>query len=343
MATSVLPSDTPNIPDQAAPPAKNVSNVASTVPRPLMPPAILTAEIYKWQPMGVRVTIKLPLVSNDKAPLFRIRVTPRLLTPARCLQLFQNAPSAYRNLFPVKLCTTKTTSANTDLFPDDSAVVLTQYAPPPLIASLVEGHRFWSGGLSYQIRCTSQMTNQAQVFWYPTPAVPDIFAFFDGSENYRAFSTDISQVYPSDYENTLQANSFVHADLSITRHCEVTVPYEKPFAKHDLFHEELGAIAWQDGDSGTDIAGTFSQWLNLGLKAGIDAGSGPREIFLELYIRAEPDFVCSGYRGFPPLLTEANEQSFISDYNMAPGKNPIIFPNSKVGNTRTDFTYTPPS
>lgn len=206
------------------------------------------------------------------------------------------------------------------------------------------------------LRCTSQFTNQAQVFATKMPAQQEQFFPFSGQEwpadsgnKIYAFSYDNASSSPTRYLDTYQSTSHINADLSVTRHIEATLPFECPLPRHDL-HADFVTI---DNISDAAVSSTpvsmaeaspnYSQWLALGLKAGIDKGSGPGEIFFEHYIRAEPDFEVSGYRTYPSYVTEEDQTSFLDDYNMAVGKNPIIFPNSKVLNDANTFSLAPSS
>lgn len=328
----------PELPDQADSPPSDENSTQPSVPRlPLMAPVSILSRIYTWQPMGLRVSIKLPIVSNDKAPLFRIRVSPILYTPASALQRFKMGCSAYRNFFPLKHTFAIPGSGTVMKIEDDNPVTFTQHSPPPHISYLAAAHRFWSGGLSYMLRCTSQFTNQAQVFAAKTPATEELFANFSGQDipgpdKCYAFSFDTVQMFRTYFQDTLQSNSFVNADLSVQRHLEITVPYEKPYPRHDVYMDDVAATNFSTTSTVGSTALNHTSWINLGLKAGIAQGSGPDEIFFELYIRAEPDFVVSDYKGYPTITTENAQSQFLSDYNMEAGKNPVIFPNSKVQN-----------
>lgn len=332
--------------DAAGPINENTKLQSSVPPFPLFTPVNISEQIYRYQPTGLRITIKLPVVSDDKSPLFLIRVSPTIRTPAESLAYFNNGPSHYRNFFPLRHAPIVAAGLSYNRIADDASVLFTQHSPGPLISKIADAHRFWRGGLSFYLKTTSQFTNQAAVFLTKIPATPDlIFPLLgqtvpDGFA--QAMSCEPTVPMSSVYLDTYQGNSFIDMDLSILRHAQVTVPYEKPFPRHDMYvedytHEmactfdaEVGAVQVPSPN--------YSQWLAVGLKAGIDKGAGPNEVFMELYIKAEPDFEFSGYRGYPRLLNESQQQSFLSDYNMAIGKSPIIFPNSKVTNDATRFS-----
>lgn len=349
MSDDQLLSDTPVTVDQTEniPPRAN-SELEPKVPTMmLMKPFPITLQIYQWQPMGIRVTLKLPIVSDDKSPLFAIKATPVILTPQMALAYYRFGPTAYRNLFPVKLAVINDTGLAYTVYPDDSAVVITQHSPPPLLTYIAMAHRFHRGAISHSLRTTSQFTNQAQVYVAKMPPQVERFTNFSGQAiptgYLYAMSADMTLSLPSNYLDTYQGNSFINADLSVQRHIEFTMPFERPLPRHDCYIDDYTVFDTASSTiSGFLNSGNYAQYSFIGLKAGIDKGSGPGEIFFELYIKVEPDFEFSGYKGYPRFITERDQTSFLDDYNMAIGKNPIIFPNSKVYNDSTTFTLTNP-
>lgn len=345
MASNVIPSDAPQLTEQADIPPKDENAMQPSKTRfPLLTMVSILSQIFKWNPCGLRVTLKLPIVSNDQAPLFRQRVSPIILTPQMARNAYLNPCNVYRNLFPLKHSTAL--PADGIVFrPIDTPIIFSQHSPPPFISYLALAHRFWRGGLSFMYRVTSQFTNQAQVFVFKTPAVPDAYIQFDGRKGpdgsaVYAFGADNYREDPTQYMDTYQANSFINADLSVLRHVEVTCPFEQPVTRHDNIVDLEAATRTVTGEIQKIYSGTFSNWINFGLKAGIDAGSGPKEVFIECYIRAEQDFQVSDFLGYHPLLTEAEQQIFLSKYNMSENSPAIVFPNAEVENDTTAYRLT---
>lgn len=317
---------------------------------PLLKPVSVISQVYKWYPTGLRVVMNLPIVGNDKSFLFLLRAHPLILTPAMCQQYFNNAANVYGNMFPFKYTTAKSDPFNGGkeyINILDNSINFVQHSPPPLATYLALSHARWRGGIDFSFRTTSQFTNQANVYATRIPAILETMNKLDGSSSVSCddgttqtnyvFGVQPNMDRGSLYANTFQTNSWVNADLAVQRHLEVTIPFEHPCPTVDTRR-----MLWQACQSAYDQSGgafdTFSQFLAFGLKGGIDAGSGPQQIQMELYARLHPeDTQFLNYTGLPYFLTEEEQYGFMDDYNMGPGKNSIIFPNNLVRNNNTAF------
>lgn len=348
-----------------APVAEVSKNEVQPVPKlTLLTPINTSDQIYTYQPMGIRLTLKLPFVSNDRDHLFAIRVNPLWYTPSEANKYFvTSSATIFGNMNPIRLHApnefTNSLSAD-DLVPPtpwtsivNSTVDMVMHSPPPLITRIASAHRFFKGGLSYQIRTTSQFTNQANVYLTSTPPMLENFACLNGQQSVddfvpcNVYFTDdltdnnfynkiipyMSVVQPTmprltKYLTGYQGNNYVNMDLTSVRHAEITVPFQNPNPRVDMM-EMIRNIAVQDQytKSGSVLNhNCYSQWLIMGLKAGVAEGAGPKQIEFELYIRAEQDFELSGYVAYPPML--------YSEEQVLPARLPCAVPSSDENNSR---------
>lgn len=315
----------------------------------IMRPIPVLAQMYKWHPTGLRVTMDLPIVGNDKSFLFIFRVTPTILSPGFCVGSFKNGPVVYGNALPLRHTSADSISTPA-IYCEKSGIRFVHHSSTPLMSLVSLAHARWRGGISYQLRTTSQFTNQANVFVTRLPPCLDTYLAFDGENiNTDDGSTSINTVSHvcanvsriTAEADLYQTNTWINADLSAQRHLEFTVPYENPTVTVDTRQHMIQCS--QPSTNGVNAKfshgdGTvFHQWWALGLKAGIDAGSGPKQISFEIYQKAEQDLQFFNFLGYPRVLPSNQEYQFLTDYNNAPGKNAFYIPNSVWKNNVSEF------
>lgn len=147
----------------------------------------MTSLIYQWQPMGMRIVLNLPFISDDKSFLFYIRNGPFIpLPPVPVDQTdYSDTPYAlgpgtfnpypftvstygYNNTRPVFLATDKVGP-----YPDyddpkkDFVITLTHYDLPPPIAAFASAFRRWRGDMQYRIRVIAGFVTQGYIIITP--------------------------------------------------------------------------------------------------------------------------------------------------------------------------------
>nr|QZZ63330.1 hypothetical protein [Nelson Picorna-like virus 8] len=206
--------------------------------------------IHQWQPMGIRVTLNLPFTGNDQDYLFAIRngpFIPRLFyqykdssaysTPIKGTEIPDPAGRTFQ-----KLDTFESYAFNNmrnvihagDNFvkvePDQSAVVITNYDQPPILASLATMFRKWRGTMHYRIRTIAGFTTQGYIFTSLVRNAPAIIGLYPTQQ----YTPGISREDRSYRESMI--NSYVMGDTAMFRHFEVQVPFEYPVDFYDQFN-----------------------------------------------------------------------------------------------------------
>lgn len=314
------------------------------------------SQIYKWNPMGIRIVLNTPYVPSDFDPIFNIRVNPLVPDPAYYHQLTDSA-APYSNLFPVNASSGTGISFN-EGFPffflesrEKSKLFITHYGPEPMLSRLSRYARFWRGGISYSLRCTSNFTHQGNLVAYRTGPLPLPHANNENSVNDTGIDWLRMRPYlykRSQYVNTDMANTFIQSDLSVERHLMITVPYELPYPYFDQStYEDFGFYSgFKIGDNFRTeqypytSSIPYADNIEVSLKGAV-AGGGDNQITYELYYKAEPDFTFGEFI-IPPCAMDENI-SFLT-FHQAIARRAITFPADLVEGTeiyaKNDGWYT---
>lgn len=285
---------------------------------PFYKPINVIGEIYKWQPMGKRIIIDLPLVGDDKGFLFLIRCSPWVPYLPELAHMFNDTSIAnmmamnfdsivhdvdwggyaYMPATPT-LLDMKTLLVHTN----PRGVSIETHSAPPLISKLAEGNRFWRGGLQFRMRVKAGATHAANLVAMPIlgARVPHLcWPTTDKSTEYQI--TPFNYKYPVFYKEkfsylSAQANSFVNADLSLQRHMTLGYSYSKPHTYVDQFAimsnalntKETSIINWAPNEP------RFEDFIAVGLRGTIDNSSvGTNQVEIELEMKAAADFAFGG-------------------------------------------------
>lgn len=294
------------------------------IPRPIN----VFAAIHQWQPMGFRVTIKLPFVGNDWSYLFLIRNGPFIPNYSRTLEYVPELSSVgvygFNNMRPVflnpePLITDKPTVNAVTTYPDNYQITMSVYDFPPLLSTLAECFRRWRGDMQYRVR---------------------VVAGF-GTQGYLVGSTLKNEIMPigiyDEYKQTplvsrndfsyreLMAHSYVMSDTSMFRHLELTVPYDYPtpfYDQYDWISHRVVPAGISEGKGFSTrhtcvIAPHGDNFVVVGLRGSIDAPSTTTMQF-ELEYRAVEGFQFSE-PGLPPRDALRSRTSYVKNPARAKG------------------------
>jgi len=268
------------LPEQAA--------VTSTaIPRPIS----FVSLIHQWQPMGIRVIVDLPYVSNDKDPLFLIRNGPFI---ADWREQFFDASGGYLQFYAFQNMANVVLSSptlNSLIIPKKFPVHLNFYDSPPFLSQISKCFRRWRGDMQYRIRVISGFVTQGYIIVSPIKNTVKYVSTLDPLN-------DLSYVVNTDTTSyrAMMQNAYVMADTSIYRHIEVTYPYEYPVPWYDQYqwmHNRLSAIVTDEGQG--VIPNCFSEpygdnWLAVSVRGALETTQPTSQISFELEYRALEGF-----------------------------------------------------
>lgn len=259
----------------------------------------LSKTIYSWQPAGLRITLKIPSLSNNVDPLFVIRANPMLLSPRFLQLLYPNlaepAGSELGGYFQQNLISAFTPNVN------NPGVVFTWYGEPAFIALLSLIYRKWCGSISLMVRTTAAFTNFGNI-----PMAPIFGAIDPPQKSAIQFPTSpdtspkVIQYGSTSYVSSLK-NSFVPTDVSSSRHFEINLPYRYPTPWFDQFQYLNDALPVTTKTSTNNVLTSFRQvnarhnffsCINLN-EIGSTVASSGNEIVFEVFIKAGEDFMFS--------------------------------------------------
>lgn len=208
----------------------------------------MTSLIYQWQPMGMRLVLNLPFISDDKSFLFYIRNGPFIpLPPVPINQTdYADTPYAVTKYYPFTVSTygynnTRPVFLASDKvgpYPDYDdksdppkpfVITLTHYDLPPPIATFAAAFRRWRGDMQYRIRVIAGFVTQGYIIITPLKNV------FVPIGVYNMFKTQPTiQRQDASYKPSMM-NSYALSDTSLYRHVEITMPYDYPAPFYDQY------------------------------------------------------------------------------------------------------------
>lgn len=260
--------------------------------------------IHQWQPMGIRVSMNLPFIGNDKDFLFAIRNGPFIpqfdysytdyMDTGDKLTSISLNEYAYTNMMPVTYAYSQAKQIN----PDEAPIFITHYDQPPPLSSLSTMFRKWRGTMHYRIRVVAGFTTQGYIISTMYRNVRR-YPLLVNRANYAA--SVIGQ--DSSYRQGM-VNSYIMGDTAMFRHFEVQVPFEYPMPYYDQFNwianRTRPSMFFLTKQSGDDLvtnvkASVFNEpfgdnFILFGLRGELQSSVQGSKISFELEYRAGDDF-----------------------------------------------------
>lgn len=226
--------------------------IASTTT--LNAPNNLDAQFYRtWQTTGIRIAIKLPYVSDDKTPLFAVRVTPRVgyLATRLIPSVGEICGLGYTNPIVYPSCGTIRKS----FAYADEPVVATIYDSAGPFNKIAHMYRYYKGSINYRFRCVTNCVAQGYVmFGVVHGATADVLRKTGGSGVPTMCAYLTRRVWETGRSvKAGMMNTYQLTDLSQLRHVEVQVPFISNTEYRDM--QWLDCVASSCIDDGvTDMA-----------------------------------------------------------------------------------------
>lgn len=206
-----------------------VKKATVSIPRPID----IMGLIHQWQPMGIRITLKFPFVSNDWGYLFLIRngpFIPRHNHPSEDINLkLDTTRYAFNNLRNVFLLPSDGYWNDLVSYPDNYPLSLSVYDYPPMLSTLAQCFRRWRGDMQYRVRVVAGFGTQGYLVAgnLKNEVMPvGIYDEYSATPNITRLDASYRQ---------MMMNGYVMSDTSMFRHLEVTVPYDYPTEWYDQY------------------------------------------------------------------------------------------------------------
>lgn len=206
------------------------STSGPTIPRPIS----VFSSIYQWQPMGIRVTLKLPFVGDDWGYLFVLRngpFIPRHGKPVTGQMVRDVGVYAYNNMRNVFLAPKADFRVVNQLtkFPENYPISCTTYDFPPMLSTMSQCFRRWRGDMQYRIRVVAGFGTQGYLIGSILKnEIMPVGIYNEYAETPLVTRNDFSY-------RELMAHGYVMSDTSMFRHLELTVPYDYPTPFYDQY------------------------------------------------------------------------------------------------------------
>lgn len=302
------------------------------IPRPLG----FSHLINQWQPMGIRVTLNIPFVGNDRDYIFAIRNGPFIPdynyvyndaaifkgdeSGDQNLTLSSYAWNNMRNVIHAKPSWVK------DADPGNDSIYITQYDSPPVLSSFATMFRKWRGTMHYRIRTVAGFTTQGYPFVSMVRNMPSAIGIYDQFKILPSI-----QRQDASYKEAM-INSYVMGDTAMVRHFEVAVPYEYPTPYYDQFawigRRVRPAQYFYHSSKDDPVYKNLSPIVNephgdnfivVGLRGALNTSVSAAQITFELEYRADEDFQFSD----PALPTRIYSEVKSRAPNSIHGKFPV--------------------
>nr|UMO75673.1 MAG: putative capsid protein 3 [Polycipiviridae sp.] len=283
--------------------ATRLPEQAKVVRLPMLPTVSITSLIYQWQPMGFRIRVDIPFISDDSGLLFVVRNGPYIPTWYQtkavtsfvyhwnnCRPIFHhtpawgNSPSVILGQYPPKI---------------NSGIIITQHDMPPVLATLAASFRKWRGDMQYRFRVVAGFATQGYLVTMP----------FKNCHWPIGIYNEYSSVPPlirmdRSYREGM-INSYVPSDTSMFRHTEITMPYEYPMPWYDQYHwmeqrtEVSGALTEGTKSTKLVIEPCGDNFIGIGVRGSIESQKDKSFIMIEVEYRAMEGFQFAD-PGVPP-------------------------------------------
>lgn len=260
--------------------------------------------IHRWQPMGYRVVINLPFVSDDINPLFAIKVTP-YIPPV--IQRFGEplgmSGDYYSPIYPSPAVLSATSMA----------VTVTRYDTPPSLACTAAAYRFWRGAMKYRLRCVSNFAAQGYVIITTAKGLV-ASELHDQTSTLKNTHRHIQGLDVG--AKRWMANGYLMSDISFFRHNEVTVPFEYPVPFFDNFRacQEINVMR-----NGVVIeVNCPDNFIVVYNRGGITGSTAGAQVVYELEYAPGDDMEFSSQIAYSRQYLELNNFNISDDLNLPP-------------------------
>lgn len=279
--------------------------------------------IHQWQPMGIRVTLNLPFTGNDQDYIFAIRNGPfiptmfyiykdtsaetqldgsGILDPTKrkLNQLDSYSSYAFNNMRNVIHAGKNYSKVEPDKDgKPNTAIYITQYDQPPILASFATMFRKWRGSMHYRVRTVAGFTTQGYIFSSLVRNSPSIIGLYPTQNMVPGILRE-----DRSYRESM-INSYVMGDTAMFRHFEVEVPFEYPVPYYDQFNwianrsRPANNFMWnkpKDKDVETARLRNIrnephgDNYVLFGLRGKLESSVQNSQITFELEYRAGDDF-----------------------------------------------------
>lgn len=314
-------------------PEQTVSQIPVTIPRSIS----FVSTIHQWQPMGIRVVVNLPFVSDDASPLFIIRNGPYLHDfneEAHAANGDEISEWAFNQMRAVRLIAP---AYGSFAFPKNYGISLSYFDSPPLLSQISRCFRRWRGDLQYRLRLVAGFVTQGYIIVTPIKNSPMNMSVM----NYFGTFDQLKDTDPTSYRSKMQ-NAYIMSDCSMYRHVEVTYPYEYPTPWYDQFQWIANRLVVPSSQRATIIQEPFGDnWLAVCLRGALEPTRDTSQMSFELEYRAMEGFQFADPNLPPNTLHRPKFKLPRYEQNF---KGPLIIPSTKYVSDGINAvtTVTPP-
>jgi hypothetical protein len=290
--------------------------------------------IENFCPTGWKVVVNLPFVPIIGRALFLLRCTP--FSPPLQPHDRDTWIAIRNNLSPVLFDPLHQDPAGSyDYVPNSfsrvpEGIFITQYSEPNLFSIMCAAHRYWSGTINYHIRVVGDfiMNGYIAVTKHRQVMVP--CGRYDEYQ-YGPFipKTDMS-------ENSAFQNSYIRTDLSMFRHMEVSVPYERT-VKTDMFEwarTRVESASTPEVPDTPSLPEAFDDFLAFYAKSPLTSSGTGKQIEFIIETSAGPDFRFEQPLPLNPAIFRPNGYLIGANGEVTDK----VFPNYKIPFVRPDHS-----
>jgi len=288
--------------------------------------------INRWQPMGYRVVINLPFVSDDINPLFAIKVTPYIPPVIQWRDPNNWQISTATNMVLNGSLFSPIYPSPSTLSTTSMAVTCTRYDTPPSLSVAASAHRFWRGSMKYRLRCVSNFVAQGYVIvtvakGLVADEVITLAGGPGGTQTTNTLATAHRAIQGLDTSaKRWMGNSYLMSDVSMFRHNEISVPFEYPVKFYDTYRSVEETIS-RSSELNHDV-NCPDNFIVVYNRGGITSPTPGAQVVYELEYAPGEDFELSSEYCFSRQLLEINNFNITSDEPTLPVLGlPFTYPN----------------
>lgn len=229
----------------------------------------------RLQPMGKRIIVKQPYLSDESSPIFAIRIDPIV-------------PHPESSLFPVDDPVYILPANKFNPILTTPSVTCVTYDVPPPISPISLAYRYWSGEMIYSIRTISSAISQGYLIFGIARAkhARDIIAAdaTNSKQNVWREIIGIKETFQS-----FMMESYNQVDLSLYRHCQVRVPFNRSVDMVDIYKQYAARAATYNNAAYT--AEDACDFLVCGIRGATSTNVESAELTFEIEMAGGFDFM----------------------------------------------------
>ena len=248
---------------------------------------IIGSNIYNWNPVGIHITLNLPIVSSYNDALFAIKVSPLHMPLSNFMMMtyVHNRVAAWHELRSWAVPVPPDIQHYDESKDIGGGITITEKDDPCLLTILAYHSRAWTGGLRYKLRQVSNMTSQGVLSFSRAYDVQTIKCY----GNWFKYRTPL----PIESGTTRDRRDNAFSTLDMARESEIILdcPYQSVYPWVDTSsHINDATLYGINGAVNRErvTSDLLHSWIIVDPISALETSAAAHQVTFELQIQADP-------------------------------------------------------